>query len=47
VAELGRFAAEIGLDVGQDGVLAQVVADDLRDIGVDALSSATQCRGAF
>ena len=37
VAELRRLAAEEGLDVGQDRVLAQVVADDLRHVGVNRL----------
>jgi hypothetical protein len=37
VAECLRLAADVGLDIGQDRILAEIVADHARHIGVDSL----------
>ena len=37
VFQLFRLAAEMGLDVGEQRLFAQVIADHVRDIDVDAL----------
>lgn len=37
ITELVRLIAEVGLDVRQDGIFTQVVADDPRYVGIDGL----------